>query len=363
MATQINTRNDLYRRFQTRIVGAQESLEEDLSLEHEQNMLKTFIIESNVSSEEFLSDSENFHKLREIESDLIELASDKNSDHKFYLDVQDERFWSLYTLIGSQAANQHVRRATTVDNNGLDRLWIPNATQSTFLDLGQFKGAGLKQHGQRAFPKEFVNVGDMRLELDGDDAKDFYSMFKEQADIDKVLSLSRIIIRREQGDEFITERITNSGAFTARAGTNIHIHLDTVSKVKETYRRVIRAIEENHRISYDERDHGVRINGQHLTLELKNTISEIDTFISHLVDAGPPFRLIGPTTEIGEGYQKVRGVDLHNGDKVTLEVEPSEIRIYLENNACGNTALRIFTNIQQYFDPSAMLKVKGVDNV
>ncbi|WP_367175470.1 hypothetical protein [Haloarcula rubripromontorii] len=363
MSVEVNTRQDLYRKFQRRIKGTQENLEEDLELEHEQNMLKTFIIESNVSPDDFLENSKHFRRVREIEPDLFELESEKDEKHVFYLDVQEDRFWSLYTLISSQPANQHIRRATTTDKNGLDRLWIPNSTQSKFLEFGTFKGAGLKQRGKKAFPDDFVNVSDMRLELDGDDAEDFYAIFKQEANIDKVLSLSRIILRNEQGEDYVTERITNSGAFTARGGNNIHIHLKTVEKVKKKYREVIEAIESHHRLSYGETKHGVEVEGKHLPIKLENKIKDIDTFVSHLVDASAPFRLIGPTTEIGQDYRKVRAVDLHNGDKVTLEIESEEIRIYLDNEACGNTALRIFTNIQQYFDPSAVLKVKGFDDV
>jgi len=363
MSAIVNTRNELYRKFQARVKDSQSSLEEEQELEHEKNMLKTFIIESNVSHTTFIDESEHFENPREIEPDLIEVTGTRDEGHTFYLDTEDERFWSLYTLIASQAADDYIDKITRADQNGLDRLWIPNETQREFLNLGTFKGAGMKQRGKDAFPEDFVDVSDMRLELDGDDALKFYDTFKDAADIDQVLSLSRIILRRKEGDDFLTERITNSGAFTARAGTNIQIHLNIVNKIKETYQEVISAIEENHRLSYDERDHGVRIDGQHLTLSLENTISDVDEFITHLVDGGPPFRLVGPSTELGEDYRKVRAVDLHNGDKVTLEIEPTEIRIYLSENACGNTALRIFTNIQQHFDPAAVLEIKGVENV
>ncbi len=363
MSHSVNTRDGLFRKFQARIKDSQSSLEEEQRLEHEKNMLKTFIIESNVHHTEFIEESEYFEEPRLIEDDLIEIKGTNDEGHVFYLDTEDNRFWSLYTLISSQSADDYINKITRADQNGLDRLWIPNNTQREFLDLGAFKGAGMKQRGKEAFPEDFVDVSDMRLELDGDDALKFYDTFKDAADIDQVLSLSRIILRREEQDDHLTERITNSGAFTARAGTSIQIHLNIVNKIKETYQQIITAIEENHRLSYDEKDHGVRVGGQHLTLRLDNTISDVDEFISHLVDSSPPFRLIGPSTELGDDYRKVRAVDLHNGDKVTLEVEPTEIRIYLSEEACGNTALRIFTNIQQHFDPSAVLEIKGVDNV
>ena len=363
MSITANTRADLYRKFQSQVNRTQENLEEDLSLEYEQNMLKTYIIESNVSPDEFLSNSNFVEEGRQIDDDLFELNVTTESSPTFYIDFQYDRFWSLYTLAGSEMAKRTVKKLTTSGTNGLDRLWIPNHTQRGMLDYGDFLGAGMKQSGGDTFPEDFVNVGDLRLELDGRDSLQFYEIFKESADIEKVLSLSRIKIRRERGKDHMIERITNQGAFTARAGTNIHIHLDTVERVKDTYKEIISAIETNHRLSYKDQEGTASVEGRHIRLDLDNGIDDIEEFISRLVDAGPPFRLVGPSTKIDEGYYKVRAVDLHNGDRVTLEIEPSQIRIYLYEEACGNTALRIFTNIQHYYDPSAVLNVEGISDV
>ena len=48
--------------------------------------------------------------------------------------------------------------------------------------------------------------------------------------------------------------------------------------------------------------------------------------------------------------RQVVAVDLHTGDPIDLEVTPSTIRIYLPKGSCGNTVLRIYVNLQHYFD-------------
>lgn len=327
MSTQINSRVGLEERFQRRLVDTQDDLESDQSLEYDRKMLKTYIIESNITPDKFLRSSDIVGESRKIDDDLFEFRLESDEGELFYLDSRDSRFWSLYTLVGSQLARQTFKRLTTQDANGLDRPWIPNKTQKKILKLGRFKGAGLKQQGQDAFPREFVDVGDFRLELEGDDAERFYYEFDEHSQIQEILSLSRIKIRTVDGHNYITQRITNEGAFTARGGTDIDLHFETVSKVKDRYRRLVEAIESNHRIQYTESTDSVSFDGKHIRIDIENTIDDIEEFISYLVNANKPFRLMGPTTQISDDYYKVRAIDLHNGDKVTLEIGSKWIRI------------------------------------
>ena len=345
-------------------MSSQDDLEEDQTLESDRKMVKTYIIESNVSSEEFIHGSGIITDYRVIEPDLYEFHISEERDKRFYLDSSDERFWSMHTLVGSQLARQTFVRITGSDGNGLDHPWIPNKTQNEILDTqGEFKGAGYNQHGVKAFPSSLVDVGDFSLNFNGEDADRFHREFNEQMGIDSLLSLSRIKIRTKDGENYLTQRITNEGAFTARAGTDIDIHRRTVDYVKDKYKNIINAIESNHLLRYDESDGGVNVNGRHIRINLENPIEDLEEFTSHLVNAKMPFRLMGPKTSMGDGYLKVRAVDLHNGDKVTLEIGPTWIRLYLYEGACGNTALRIFTNLQHHYDPSSTMHVEGVENV
>ena len=364
MSADIQSRDGLFELFQRRLVDTQHDLEAEQSLEYDRKMLKTYIIESNILPGQFIQSSEIINNSRSIDEELFELEIQTSDDLKtFYLDSNDRRFWSLYTLVGSQVARQTFDKITSKNGNGLDRPWIPNDTQKTFLNYGEFKGAGLNQYGTEAFPRNFVDVGDFRLELEGDDAERFYTEFDQHSNIQKILSLSRIKIRTVDEHHYITQRITNEGAFTARGGTDIDLHLKTVKKVKNAYRELIDSIESNHLVNYHQENDGVSVEGEHIRIDINNTIGDIAEFLTYLVNAQKPFRLMGPTTKIDDDYYKVRAVDLHNGDKVTLEIGSNWIRIYLYEGACGNTALRIFSNIQHYYDPSSVMHIEGVENV
>jgi len=88
---------------------------------------------------------------------------------------------------------------------------------------------------------------------------------------------------------------------------------------------------------------------------MENQVKNLDQFISYIISSKKPFRLWGLKTKLDNGYYKVKGIDLHNGDKYTLEVTPDWMRLYLLEGACGNTALRLFVNIQRYYDSSAKI--------
>jgi len=360
--TEFYSRNELYEHFQGRLVGTQRNLSQDQRLDKGQEMVKTYIIESNVSAEDLIEDTEIITTHSPIDGGLYRLDINYGGkEGEYYLDTSDDRFWSLYTLEGSQSARQTFDKLTSTDGNGLDHPWIPNGKQKEIIDWGEFKGAGLKQLGEDAFPPEYIEeqggIGDLRLDLNGEDTDKIYSLFQDDIDIEKILSLSRVKIRHSQGSDSITERITSDGAFTARGGTNIQLHLDIVQRVKDIYREMVQRIEKKYRLSYTEVEHGTRVNGKHLRIDLENRINDIEQFLSYVVNASKPFRLMGTTTKLSENYYKMKGVDLHNGDKVTLEVGPTWIRVYLYDDACGNTALRIFSNIQQHYDPAAEMQI------
>jgi len=116
-------------------------------------------------------------------------------------------------------------------------------------------------------------------------------------------------------------------------------------------------IEKYHRITYPRDEQGTRIEESPLVINFKKEIDDIVQFINSIVSAKDPFRLCGGTTQLDKDYYKFKGIDLHNNDKVTMEVAPSWIRLYLSEGACGNTALRIHSNLQRYYDSEANMEV------
>jgi hypothetical protein len=130
--------------------------------------------------------------------------------------------------------------------------------------------------------------------------------------------------------------------------------------VREKYRELLEAIEENHRISSEDSNYGGKSKGTPLMIKFSNEVPDVGEFVDHMISATDPLRLWGSVTELKPDYYRVKGVDMHNGDRYSMEVSPGWIRLYLHDDACGNTALRIFTNLQQYYDPAAEMEVNYV---
>ncbi len=83
----------------------------------------------------------------------------------------------------------------------------------------------------------------------------------------------------------------------------------------------------------------------------------MNKLLDKLLSSTKPFRLWGLKRQINKDYYKAVCVDLHTANKLTMEASPEWIRIYLPYGACGNTVLRLLTNIQQYYDSGAKLVV------
>jgi len=82
-------------------------------------------------------------------------------------------------------------------------------------------------------------------------------------------------------------------------------------------------------------------------------VENLKEFSDSFTSATKPLRLWGVGTWLADDYYKIRGTDLHNNDSFTLEIKRDWVRLYLPDDACGNTALRIFSNIQRYYDAEA----------
>lgn len=354
----------MLRIFGARMQNTQSDLLEDTKLEFGRNMLKTALIESNISPQEF----ENLDILEEgieIEPDLKMFKTENREDDGWlFVDFHDERFWIIYSLGKSEFFKTAIDELLQAENGGLDRLWLPAGQVEKIGEMGEYEGVNITFGANEVFPEEFIEdnleFSDLNINGSGQSSRNLYDILKSTEKISDFLALSRIKIRREIDGEFVRERITNEGSFTTRGGTDIRLHVSTVEQVKNQYARLLRSIEENHIIGAKPRSHGGRAQGTPVIIRFSKQVPDVEKFLSHVVNAQDPFRLWGHVRRIGDESYKVDGVDAHNGDKIAIEMSPKWLRLYLYEGACGNTALRIFTNIQQYYDPASELVIEDV---
>lgn len=361
--TGIESRRDLFDVFQHTIEGTYDELIEDQELQPGQTMLKTFLIESNVTPDQ-LRDRVDITQAREVDFDLQELVIERNgSNYTFFLDYEDARFWELYTLEESGDAKKVVADMVSGVRNGLDYTWMPVEQQRDIIDMGEFRDLGVSYDADDVFSEDYIqdrlDFGDLSVRSSGHGTGTLFDILDSHEELSSFLSLSSVGIKRQVGGSFVLERITHNGRFTTSGGDSIQLHLDTVDEIKERYAALLRRIEENHRISYESREHGTGMDGSPLVIELDNEIEDVREFIENTVTAKNPLRLWGAKTLMDDQYWKVKGVDLHNNDKYTMEICPEWVRLYLGEEACGNTALRIYANLQRHYDSDATMEVQG----
>jgi hypothetical protein len=357
--TPIESRRELFDHFQHTIEGTYDELVDEQELDYGQNMLKSFLVESNIEATE-LDDRIPVVERRNVDFSLDELVIEGSEQNlRFFLDYEDSRFWKLFTLEKSRPAKGLVDDMVGGVKNGLDRTWFPIELQREITELGDFRDIGVKYEADEVFSDEYIEdrmeFGDLSLQGTGRGTSRLFNTLQENDELRRFLSLSAVGIRREIEDRFVLERVTRDGVFTTRGGDSISLHLDTLDTIKEMYADRLSIIEEKHRISYPSRQYGRSIEGSPVVIQLSDEIEDIKRFVDSIVSAKNPLRLWGAKTQLDEDYWKVKGVDLHNNDKYTIEVSPSWIRLYLDDDACGNTALRINAHLQRHFDSQAEL--------
>jgi hypothetical protein len=386
----------MLRIFNSRIQNTQSDLLEETQLEFGRNMLKTAIIESNIEPDKIRS-HDSFEEHHDISENLL-MAKTENSSGEGWLffDFYDSRFWIVFSLGKSQFFKKAIDSLLNSKGSGLDRLWLPAGRIEWIGEMGTYEKVKVNFEAGEVFPGEFTEENlaftDLSIDGSGTSSKRLYDILKSTDEIDNFLALSQIQIRKEVDGNFVRDRISNDGSFTTRGGDNIQVHISIIEKIKDMYAELLSRIEENHIIGAKNNGIAGRAKGSPVVIKFSKPIPDVEKFLSHVVDARDPFRLLGHTKaagasgpaqeqvgresvqepesnafEVNKGSSeqfgtafKINGIDAHNGDRFRMEVSKEWIRLYLYNDACGNTALRLFTNIQQYYDPAAELIVADV---
>ncbi|QSG09600.1 Uncharacterized protein HSR122_2219 [Halapricum desulfuricans] len=355
----------MHRVFEDRLQNVHSDLLEDTRLDVGRNMLKTALIETNISPAAF-REKPVLEEVIKIEEELL-MVKTKNREGEgwLFVDVYDDRLWSIYSLTPSTFFKIAISDLLNSDGGGLDRLWLPSGHIEEIGDMGKFEGVKMSFEAENIFPEEFLedNDGlrftDLNISGSGRNSRDLYNILRQTEEVADYISLTRVQIRRERDGHFIRERVTNDGKFTTRGGDSIRLHLSTVEEIKARYEQLLTRVENHHRINATESDHGARASGGPVVIEFSHPIKDVERFLSHIVNSKEPFRLTGHIRQVNENACKVDAVDGHNGDRLTLEVADEWLRVYLHGDACGNTALRLFSNLQHYYDPAAELVIRN----
>lgn len=354
----------MHQLFEDRLQNVHSDLLENTRLDVGRNMLKTALIETNLSTAAFC-EKPVLKEVIEIEEELLMInLENREGEGWLFVDVHDDRLWSIYSLTPAKFFKIAVDDLLNSNGGGLDRLWLPSGHIEKIGDMGKFEGVKMSFEAESIFPEEFLENNeslrftDLNINGSGRNSRELYDILRQTEEVADYISLTRVQIRRERDGNFVRERVTNDGKFTTRGGDSIRLHLSTVEEIKARYEQLLNRIETHHRINATGHDHGARARGGPVVIKFSHPIEDVEEFLSHMVNAKDPFRLTGHVRLVGKNACKVDAVDGHNGDRLTLEVADEWLRLYLHGDACGNTALRLFSNLQHYYDPAAELVIR-----
>jgi len=269
------------------------------------------------------------------------------SDCEFYLDRKDRRFLLLHTDENTLHANNMIRSMVNEPDHSFDHAWFYSDMLKKWSgDHGDRDGTyALEHHG--GFQDNRI-----KIRIEGRGSKAVYERLLGIEELGGRTSQRSIEVQGKSKygiEKYVREQITNTGRFAIGQGEPIRDHLDVVEEYKDRYGEVISRVEEGMLGARD--DHGSKeLKGSPFTIRFSRKIPNLGQFIGAVFDPKGPFRLWGTGWEISEGYHSVLGVDMHEGSSIDFEIADDMMRVYLRDGSCGNTLLRLFTNLQLLYD-------------
>lgn len=328
--------------------------EEEIERRGRPRELKSYLLESNSKlPSEFKSDGIQ-GLVRRTGLDDVKILDLKagSSSASFYVDMSDGRFWILHTGSLAQASHMLVEQISRSQDYQFDRAWFPTKLLKSMSELpgNMFRGFGL-QYQDLFTPEEASEapIEELTMNVFGTSSDKALNAVLREEELQRSISYNRIRIRRGSNTAYTNDDLFYNGQFSVRSGSSIDDHISLTNEVKSRYRELVDSIEKL-RLGTKEINGITHIEGKAFNFTFKREIEDIDFFIKQLLDATSPFKLWGLKSKIAEDYYSLLALDLHTNQPIDLEIAPNLIRLYLPEGTCGNSLLRLYVNLQQYFD-------------
>lgn len=279
-----------------------------------------------------------------------------------YVDFTNPRFWYLHSMGSSNAMDWVIKRLVKTSPE-LDRAWLPADLLECVSQMGAFRGLSL-DYDRRVVPDiDFQSpeapVEFLKMQLWGNKAADVLRILRRQDAFPHETTLAKVKVKfwldDESDNEFSLDDIKYDGKVTAR-GTSFHSHMTLVSYVFELYAKQIKELEEKYALTAQELDGRLFIEGEPISFVFERPITNLKIFCDSIFSCSEPFRLWGVPIALAEDFYRVEAVDLHIASPLQFEVAPEFLRVYLPSGSCGNSIMRLYTNLQHHYD--SLVKVE-----
>jgi hypothetical protein len=359
MATMLD---DRMRRQRAKLQGSGKTADRDSS------RVKTFIIEANLSEEsspgrtrKFIEDL--FPRLGGGQFGAIVLNASKDDTVttvqtaikgdavEAYLDFTNPRFWLLHSMSESQMLDRMVSHWVD-DLPELDRAWFPVGLLDQYSQMGTLKGIGIEYNNDWTKPIDSTadDSSKFNMNLSSRVAGRVLRTMRSDHGEPHLARLSRVIVESPGA----TSDVRFDGKITAR-GRDFSEHLSVTSRIVKKYADQVRKVESEYAIRGACEDGGMVLHGSPLIFDLPVEIPDLMDFCEKMFSGSAPFRLWGDPLPLSSKMVRVQALDLHSARTMAVEVTHKFLRVYLPKGSCGNSVLRLYTNLQARYD--ALVKV------
>lgn len=401
MSVEILNRRAMADRLESVMTSSYNTLKEELRLGRNLSLLKTYLLEAHASTSpthsELLSFIEKTFSTESSRRRRIEAAIQETQDENlftvtgvlgrdrfvFYIDTTDSRFWIAHSISKSDTSDLTIQ--TILDRNTrLDSMWMPMELLARILHFGVSRGLALdfdrryldKTTARR--PKNIISSSDERpperevgpismgdhleyvkMQLWGEGADRIIEALRA-ANLTNSTTISKVRLKTQDEDDedlFSLADVKFDGKVTGR-GTSFDIYNSLLLEVLQRYSTAIRSAEDRFRIHWQAGGQTAHAVGEPFYITLgEHGVSNLEQFCARLFSGGEPFRLMGLPIRRNLNYYTVSAVDLHINQRVDFEVSRKTLSVFLPKTACGNSLLRLYTNLQHYFSSD----VKAID--
>lgn len=325
--------------------------------------LKSYLIESNEGSlPEVFTVGQYEASLKDTGLSTVKILSfQAESDelcHSFYVDQTDKRFWTLHTGAIAERTHSLIEKLVSQRNFRLDRAWMPSQLLDTMANLPGNHFEGVDTDFSDYFFSESNSTRDtLHLGAHGAFAKRALSIIKdEKAGLEQAIAYNTFRITRgiNVGNEpkFSSDDVTYKGVVSVKSGKSIDDHIGLVDETKSHYKKLVEEVEQYRLRTVHASGFG-HLKGKSVDIFFDRQVQNFELFLGRLLDSKSPFRLWGIRQKLAPDYYRVFALDLHTGHPLDLEISRNLIRVYVPRGSCGNTLLRLYVNIQHYYDSRA----------
>jgi hypothetical protein len=191
----------------------------------------------------------------------------------------------------------------------------------------------------------------LKIQLWGNRAGDVLRILGQPDAFPDATTLSKVKVKYfldHHEEAFCLADIKYDGKVTGR-GTSYQSYIALVTNLYRDYARRIEDYERRFTVKFEKTENRMNIEGEPMNVRFTQPLPNLEAFCERVFSGSYPFRLIGLPIATGQNSFRVNAIDLHVGRRMSFELSPEFMRVYLGPGGCGNSLARLYTNLQHYY--------------